>query len=204
MTKEQWSKIIGIVLTFVLALLGVFGYDVLVVQPRDAAVAQMAQAAAFGGVGAQEGVGYNTACYMEQGGAQFTADSGCTVALQGGSTMAFEGATADAYETTLAVTDPTADRTVTLPNLSGTTLLTTTPKVVAFGTNTITDTLTISHGLSNVTQVFCTLTQDSEANAATCSATISGGTAVVKVWKADGVTAGSVGKQVAWMVVGTP
>ena len=32
----------------------------------------------------------------------------------------FEGATADAYETTLTVTDPTADRTVTLPNLSGT------------------------------------------------------------------------------------
>ena len=32
----------------------------------------------------------------------------------------FEGATADAYETTLTVTDPTADRTVTLPNLTGT------------------------------------------------------------------------------------
>ena len=32
----------------------------------------------------------------------------------------FEGATADEYETTLAVTDPTADRTITLPNLTGT------------------------------------------------------------------------------------
>jgi len=32
----------------------------------------------------------------------------------------FEGATADAYETTLTVTDPTADRTVTLPNVTGT------------------------------------------------------------------------------------
>ena len=32
----------------------------------------------------------------------------------------FEGATADAYETTLTVTDPTADRTVTLPNETGT------------------------------------------------------------------------------------
>ena len=31
----------------------------------------------------------------------------------------FEGATADAYETTLAVTDPTADRTLTLPNVTG-------------------------------------------------------------------------------------
>ena len=35
----------------------------------------------------------------------------------------FEGATADAYETTLTVTDPTADRTVTIPNATGTVLL---------------------------------------------------------------------------------
>ena len=32
----------------------------------------------------------------------------------------FEGSTADAYETTLSVTDPTADRTITLPNSTGT------------------------------------------------------------------------------------
>ena len=32
----------------------------------------------------------------------------------------FEGATDDAYETTLNVVDPTADRTITLPNISGT------------------------------------------------------------------------------------
>ena len=32
----------------------------------------------------------------------------------------FEGATADAHETTLNVVDPTADRTITLPNVSGT------------------------------------------------------------------------------------
>ena len=34
--------------------------------------------------------------------------------------IVFEGATDDAHETTLQVTDPTADRTITLPNLSGT------------------------------------------------------------------------------------
>ena len=42
-----------------------------------------------------------------------------------GESIVFEGATADAYETTLAVTDPTADRTITLPNASGTVALTT-------------------------------------------------------------------------------
>lgn len=36
----------------------------------------------------------------------------------------FEGATADAFETTLIVTDPTADRTITLPNVTGTVLTT--------------------------------------------------------------------------------
>jgi len=37
--------------------------------------------------------------------------------------LTFEGATADSFETTLAVTDPTADRTVTLPNATGTVVL---------------------------------------------------------------------------------
>ena len=36
----------------------------------------------------------------------------------------FEGATADAYETTLTVTDPTADRTLTLPNATGSLIVT--------------------------------------------------------------------------------
>jgi len=36
----------------------------------------------------------------------------------------FEGATADAYETTLTVTDPTADRTITFPNVTGTVVTT--------------------------------------------------------------------------------
>jgi len=35
-------------------------------------------------------------------------------------TLTFEGSTADGFETTLAVTNPTADRTITLPNQSGT------------------------------------------------------------------------------------
>ena len=37
-----------------------------------------------------------------------------------GGSIIFEGATEDSYETTLAVTDPTADRTITLPNATGT------------------------------------------------------------------------------------
>ena len=40
-----------------------------------------------------------------------------------GSNIVFEGTTADAYETTLQVTDPTADRTVTIQNATGTVAL---------------------------------------------------------------------------------
>ena len=43
-----------------------------------------------------------------------------TVTMEAANAIVFEGATADAYETTLTITDPTADRTITLPNASGT------------------------------------------------------------------------------------
>ena len=38
--------------------------------------------------------------------------------------IVFEGATADAFETTLTVADPTADQTITLPNVTGTVVTT--------------------------------------------------------------------------------
>ncbi len=38
--------------------------------------------------------------------------------------LSFEGETDNAYETTLTVTDPTADRTITLPNVTGTVVTT--------------------------------------------------------------------------------
>ena len=39
--------------------------------------------------------------------------------------ITFEGATDDAYETILAITDPTADRTITFPDATGTVVTTT-------------------------------------------------------------------------------
>ena len=49
--------------------------------------------------------------------------TGITLTNTFSETIVFEGATADNYETTLTVTDPTADRTVTLPNVTGTVTL---------------------------------------------------------------------------------
>jgi hypothetical protein len=43
-----------------------------------------------------------------------------TVTMEAANAIVFEGATADAHETTLTIVDPTADRTINLPNQSGT------------------------------------------------------------------------------------
>ena len=48
--------------------------------------------------------------------------SGITVTTNG--TLIFEGATDDGFETTVTVADPTADRTITIPNVTGTVVTT--------------------------------------------------------------------------------
>ena len=45
---------------------------------------------------------------------------GSSIVLDTAKTLIFEGATANDFETSLTVTDPTADRTITLPNETGT------------------------------------------------------------------------------------
>jgi hypothetical protein len=82
--------------------------------------------------------------------------------------IVFEGTTADAYETTLTVTDPTADRTITLPNATGTVALTSdltglTHKVSASVGNTSATSFAISHNLGTrdvQVQVFDNATYD--------------------------------------------
>src|SRR6056300_1005562 len=61
-----------------------------------------------------------------------------------GPSIALEGATDDAFETTLLVTDPTADRTITFPDATGTVVLdslaqTLTNKTIDYDDNTIQD-----------------------------------------------------------------
>jgi hypothetical protein len=84
-----------------------------------------------------------------------TANSGATNGIEWAAPVAvgvfdtqitFEGATADDYETTLTVVDPTADRTITLPNATGTVALldasqTLSNKTIALGSNTVSGTI---------------------------------------------------------------
>jgi hypothetical protein len=81
-----------------------------------------------------------------------TAASGATYGVQWSNPAAvgvfdtsitFEGSTADDYETTLTVADPTADRTITLPNVTGT--------VVTSGdTGTVTATMLASDSVTTI------------------------------------------------------
>jgi len=65
-----------------------------------------------------------------------------TVALGQNATLTFEGSSGNSFETTLTVTDPTADRTITLPNITGT--------LVSTGdTGTITSTMILDGTIAN-------------------------------------------------------
>ena len=67
---------------------------------------------------------YITANAVTTSGTYTLTNKTLTSPIINGDGVVFEGATADAYETTLTVTDPTADRTITLPNVSGTVITT--------------------------------------------------------------------------------
>ena len=62
--------------------------------------------------------------YVTESGSQTLTNKTLTAPIVDGAGVIFEGATADAHETTLTVVDPTADRTISLPNATGTVALT--------------------------------------------------------------------------------
>lgn len=63
--------------------------------------------------------------------------------------IVLEGATADDFETTLTVTDPTADRTITFPDATGTVALTSDIAVTASSTTTFTNKTIDANGTGN-------------------------------------------------------
>ena len=103
------------------------------------------------------------------------------VVLSGASPLVFEGATADAYETTLAFTDPTADRVITMPNATDTlvgkaTTDTLTNKSIDLGTNTLTGSLA-EWNTALQSESFASLTgSETLTNKTLTSPTIAGGT----------------------------
>ena len=99
------------------------------------------------------------------------ADAANSISIGSGN-IVFEGSTANTYETTLTVTDPTADRTLTLPNETGTILTsasTITPTVnsLTIGSTSITlgSTASTIAGLTSLTATTLYAGADGVANA---------------------------------------
>lgn len=86
-----------------------------------------------------QGGSYRT--YLEISSDQVRLDS--PLVLEEDVTLRFEGSTDNAHETTVTVTDPTADRTITLPDATGTVALTN-------GNAVLLNTTTVSSGVSSV------------------------------------------------------
>jgi hypothetical protein len=101
----------------------------------------------------------------------YFADSNSTVNPAFGTSIVFEGATADSFETTILATDPTADRTLTLPDATGTVALTSDITVTASSTTTFSN-KSISLGSNTVTSTLAQLnTAISDADVASLAGT---------------------------------
>jgi hypothetical protein len=87
----------------------------------------------------------------EKGAADGVAELDASANVLTQTSVVFEGATADAFETTLVVVDPTDDRTITLPNATGTLALTTDITVTPSSTNTLTNKTLTSPIISGLT-----------------------------------------------------
>lgn len=127
------------------------------------------------------------------GGSGGTVDGQLLISNTG--SLVFEGATANAFETTLAVTDPTADRTVTLPDVTGT--------VITTGdTGTVTSTMiadgTIVNGDINAsaaiadTKLATISTAGKVSNSATTAASTNTASAIVARDASGNFTAGTI------------
>ncbi|MFA5936805.1 MAG: hypothetical protein WC822_02910 [Candidatus Paceibacterota bacterium] len=99
-------------------------------------------------------------------------------ALLGASPLVLEGATANDYETTLALTDPTADRTVTIPNVTGQVQVASACTALTPGT-AVTLTINTSNCYTD------TITTDNEDQTITFSAGGTAGTMITVIFITD-------------------
>ncbi len=113
------------------------------------------------------------------------------VALGQGANLSFEGSTDDAHETTLTVTNPTADRTITLPNVTGTVVTTgdsgtVTSTMIADGTIAAAD--LASNSVTTAKIVDANVTTAKIADSQITSAKIADGTIVAGDLASNSVT----------------
>ena len=123
-----------------------------------------------------------------------------TVTMEASNAVIFEGATADDHETTLTIIDPTADRTISLPNATGTLALTSGDITGNAATATILETArtiggTSFNGSANIA-VALSATATALATARTIGGTSFDGTANIAVGLAGTATALATGRTI--------
>jgi hypothetical protein len=100
-----------------------------------------------------------------------------TLNLLTNGTIIFEGSTADAFETTLTVVNPTADRIITVPNVTGT--------IITSGdTSTVTETMIGTNQVTNTKILNAAVTATKLASTVTLQILNSSGTAVKTLYGA--------------------
>ena len=115
---------------------------------------------------------------LETGTQTFTSLNTTTVNVIEDGTIIFEGATDDAFETTLTVADPTADRTITFPDNSGTVVVSGTGGLtVADGGNIGSDSDTDAISISSAGVVSFSATT-ANTNASDGAVTVAGGVGI--------------------------
>lgn len=124
-----------------------------------------------------------------------------------GQDLKHEGVTADGNEFVFrAPANPGATVVLSAPDFSGYIATNSAALKTIYGSDTITGTLAVTHGLTTPLYAFCSMGADPVDNEEDrCTVLISSSTVTVKVWKeATSPTAGDSGVTVYWSVVGTP
>lgn len=207
------QKVLSVIAVLALAL-ALLGIGFVVWQPFEAPEARTYE---------------NTACYAEQGGASWVAGDGCTWSVASGGTLAVASGGTFTGDLT---GDVTGDLTGDILGSSGTSLkdnvtITGTLDVAGasinygpndlypigytdsgfqakWGSDVVTGTKNVTHGLTSPVAGVCTLAGELTDNEEqVCSVKINGSTVSIYVYKEAGA-AGDSGVTVYWWLIGTP
>ena len=122
-----------------------------------------------------------------------------TVTMNAANAVVFEGATADAYETTLTIVDPTADRIITLPNLTGTVVTTgdtATVTATMLAANSVDSSELVNGSIDAAHMSANSIDSDSYVDGSIDTAHYAAGSVDATALGADAVTAAKIGDNV--------
>jgi hypothetical protein len=153
---------------------------------------------------------YGTDVYMEQGGAKMVVADGGEIQIESGGELDIQSGATTSWDVALEL-DSTLDVSSTLqygPDDLYPVGYASSGQQLVYGTESITGTAVVDHGLTTVTFCMATLGQDPDSDAgdaAHVSVAVAANDCTVKVWQDDFVTAATETEvDVHWLVIGAP